>query len=660
MMRDLLISEYDSKYVLRRLASEGVYFLTIELPKVSRALLIGLEEGFFDRTTLTSFSFYKSTIRFMGQLLNQVFHERTGILLQGSSGAAIRTIRQLCEYSYKLALPYSKETEKDAKKNFILNEEILEEIGRKPEVLVFANKLRKDFETHWQDLSRPCVHEILHKFRPRPTNGTFVGCDELYYLSRNSTAHSFRYPSDVESFSGFYKPYSGTKVINGLKPITEPDYSELMLVPKDSRGPRTICRETLKRVETQMSFFDFTTQGLHQGSEGAINFIDQLVNRKIAEESSVSKLYSTLDLKDASDMVSHRVISAIFGSSPGLRWFISGSRRATSVLVDGAFKKLHKLAGMGSGLTFPTMSLLISLSICRGVLDKYPNLLYNDVRKDVFVYGDDICIKSEWADIAAISLAKIGLKVNLLKSFSKGNFRESCGGDYFYGLDVTPCRIKLANSKVERKGLCEITVADNANAFEQVYAHTKELWKQGFFRTAKYFMGVLRTFYQSKFGIDMVPGCFDEYENLPVDYTRGTAHIPLHGFSTVYAVRPVQQEGLDVKPLISRNGRAYRLSPDSYLSTVLKVAPRNQTEHAATKAACQENMRRSDPSCGRSFGELTVPRTLTFVKTEVSNTFIINSPTLDREDYLKVLRNDKFWNDCAVLMHSAVFHKAYL
>lgn len=667
LMRDMAISENDRKYVLTRLAAEGKHFLTVELPKVSKAMLVGLESGHFDRTELTSFRFKNSTLAFCGELLNKIFSKCNGILLTEPCSAAVGTIRQLCEYSYKLAYEFTEVQENKAKESFIKNEAELQGIGSNPEVLIFANKLRKDFETYYKDISRVHAHQILQEFRPRPTNGTFVGCDEFYFIDRISTASSRAYPSDVAAFRGYFKPYEGVKSYP-MKGLKEPSFSELLLVPKDSRGPRTICRETLKRVETQMSYFDFMVSSLTRISQGAINFKDQLVNRKIAEESSVSKLYSTLDLKDASDRVSYKVISTIFRNSPGLNWFLNGSRRATHVKIDGEYQRLHKLAGMGSGLTFPSMSLLISLAICRGVKDRFAHLQYQDIRKDVFVYGDDICVPTKWADIAVIHLAKIGLKVNVAKSFVKGYFRESCGGDYFFGRDVTPCRVKLTNSKVEPNGNCAFSIADNAMAFKQLYEHTKELWKRGFKNAAKYLIGILDKFYLSRFGVRMSPGGFDIDCSLPVNYTIGTRHVDVFASTDVYTIQPTRRVGLDETKVVSRDGKVYQLDPLKYIGSSLKVGPRDKSVFCHTSGkmvnttnhfVVQNNLvslERTSPSADKRFGEVTNPRDLTFRKVSIPNDFFAMDFNRPREWFEERLRVEKFWNDLAALFVSIPNH----
>jgi hypothetical protein len=60
----------------------------------------------------------------------------------------------------------------------------------------------------------------------------------------------------------------------------------------------------------------------------------------------------------------------------------------------------------------------------------------------VRIFGDDIIVPKEYARSVSESLELFGLKVNRHKSFWNGNFRESCGKDYFRGRDVTTVKVR--------------------------------------------------------------------------------------------------------------------------------------------------------------------------------------------------------------------------
>jgi hypothetical protein len=64
--------------------------------------------------------------------------------------------------------------------------------------------------------------------------------------------------------------------------------------------------------------------------------------------------------------------------------------------------------------------------------------------RSVSLYGDDIIVPTATAVSVVGGLESFGLKVNIRKSFWTGEFRESCGGDYFRGLDVTPVYLRYS------------------------------------------------------------------------------------------------------------------------------------------------------------------------------------------------------------------------
>jgi hypothetical protein len=103
---------------------------------------------------------------------------------------------------------------------------------------------------------------------------------------------------------------------------------------------------------------------------------------------------------------------------------------------------------MGNGFTFPLQTILFSAVVIacfrfRGVKAEKP---YTGLG-NFGVNGDDIVVPTDAMDAQGVRhdlssdvvylLNLIGFVVNDNKSFSKGPFRESCGGDFFEG---RPCR----------------------------------------------------------------------------------------------------------------------------------------------------------------------------------------------------------------------------
>jgi hypothetical protein len=61
-----------------------------------------------------------------------------------------------------------------------------------------------------------------------------------------------------------------------------------------------------------------------------------------------------------------------------------------------------------------------------------------DYSRLIDIYGDDIIVPVEYADVVVRYLESYALKVNVNKSFRNSHFRESCGGDFYKGKAVNP------------------------------------------------------------------------------------------------------------------------------------------------------------------------------------------------------------------------------
>lgn len=59
------------------------------------------------------------------------------------------------------------------------------------------------------------------------------------------------------------------------------------------------------------------------------------------------------------------------------------------------------------------------------------------------MYGDDIIIPQYAAALCSDILNEMGFTVNTDKSYLTGPFKESCGGNYFCGVDITPLKFNI-------------------------------------------------------------------------------------------------------------------------------------------------------------------------------------------------------------------------
>jgi len=210
--------------------------------------------------------------------------------------------------------------------------------------------------------------------------------------------------------------------------------SKLTFVPKDSRGPRNICVHPLEAIWIQQGQRRVLERAIQQRLGDRINFRNQTLNARLALSSSRDRDFCTLDLKDASDRLSSKLVSYLFGGN--YRYF-NATRASHVQLPDGRVHRLRKFAPMGNCLTFPVQSICFYSVVRAGIL-----CYYGENCSDIYVFGDDILFPSKYYAGVVAALVRAGLVVNAHKSFYRGFFRESCGVDAYNGGDVTPLRWK--------------------------------------------------------------------------------------------------------------------------------------------------------------------------------------------------------------------------
>jgi len=163
----------------------------------------------------------------------------------------------------------------------------------------------------------------------------------------------------------------------------------------------------------------------------------QTLHRQVAESSSVSREFATLDLSNASDTVCKTLVKILLPHA----WFeVLDSLRSKKTLIDGKWVVLEKFSSMGNGFTFE-LETIIFAALSAVVTRKCGHGGW--LGRDVFVFGDDIIVKSDVARPLKLVLEFFGFSLNDDKSFyGDEGFRESCGGDFFAGLPVRPYFLK--------------------------------------------------------------------------------------------------------------------------------------------------------------------------------------------------------------------------
>lgn len=168
----------------------------------------------------------------------------------------------------------------------------------------------------------------------------------------------------------------------------------------------------------------------------------QEIHKRVACEASRDGRMATLDLSNASDSVCYNLVKLCM---PRL-WFqaLEALRSPMTQFPEkgrpnGRWVRLEKFSSMGNGFTFELETLLF-LAISQVALESEG--FHPLVSKHVYVYGDDIIVPTAGVKVVIGALRFCGFELNSDKSFTQGDFRESCGGDYFSGQPVRPFFLK--------------------------------------------------------------------------------------------------------------------------------------------------------------------------------------------------------------------------
>jgi hypothetical protein len=203
----------------------------------------------------------------------------------------------------------------------------------------------------------------------------------------------------------------------------------LTCVPKSAKTYRTIM------VEPCLN--GFVQQGIRHAMERRMSFAglstrDQSRNARLARAGSLSGELATIDLSSASDLISFSLVKRLLPPD----WFslLCSARTGAVQMPDGDVLSLEKFSSMGNAYTFP-LETLVFWAISTSALD-IAGVPYTS--EDIAVYGDDIIIPSCGYEHVCRALVLSGFAVNMEKSFFEGPFRESCGHDYYKGIDIRP------------------------------------------------------------------------------------------------------------------------------------------------------------------------------------------------------------------------------
>lgn len=512
----------DLKRITRRVEHEGVSFLTIALPAFASDFERSLELGRIDSSLFMGFHKRGALPELFRGLLSRVFDTSTGDLLGEVDPLAVHAVRQVCLLFKKVLLPCSNKRERKAFGNFVetdtsvrVFEESLAAYWTSMPDSFEASPNARDSESntirdgdravarhqrghspaqleHFKRVSRLLWSSLftIDSFRVDhdrviPRHGPGATAERI---SANARFNIRRWHSRLDEWfpaADFVVPNSG--FVDELRELTiVPPESEdpvrVVTVPKTLKTPRIIAIEPACVQYTQQALLEMTVKRLEDygPTRGHVNFTDQTVNQTLARRSSKDGRLATIDLKDASDRVSARLVWEMLETQKTFRSMLFSCRSTRADVPGHGVVRLHRFASMGSAMCFPIEAMVfytIVLSAIHRASGRQltPNSL-KKARRGVRVYGDDIIVPVEYVQVVKNELEWFNLRVNANKSFWTGKFRESCGLDAYDGVQVTPVYVRRLLPTSHRNTEELVSAVSLGNQF----------YKNGYWKTASY------------------------------------------------------------------------------------------------------------------------------------------------------------------------------
>jgi len=454
----------DIKTVHRRIEDEGESFLTITLPAFGKAFERGLEEGQIDSDAFLGFKMRRGLPVFMTGFLSQVFDVDSGTLSTNPSVDCIFAVRFLTNLYAKIERPCSNSRVARAMWGYVdCEQEVKDWVSSAPMGLLSefqdaANLLYRDVFTRVDQQVYDGAIEPHHG--PGATADGFLG-NRKFTMWNWTTRLEEVFPfgeyvfpiwSEFDMIEG--RDADGQPTTLGAVVFLEPGQErpvKVVHVPKTLRSPRIIAEEPTCMMFMQQGLLGSLVRELeHPGSfcNGFLGFTDQVPNQDMAREGSRDGSLATLDLKEASDRVPHLLVRKMLECHPWLDAAVDATRSSRAEIrnIGVSIPKLAKFASMGSATCFPMEAMVFLAIAFMGIAHAagvpLSRKFIQSYRGKVRVYGDDIVVPVDCVDSVISYLEAYGFRVNRDKSFWNGKFRESCGGDFYDGWDVTPVRLK--------------------------------------------------------------------------------------------------------------------------------------------------------------------------------------------------------------------------
>ena len=239
-------------------------------------------------------------------------------------------------------------------------------------------------------------------------------------------------PEHIRWFSSHLtENYALFRALVQCSPSGEPCYEvcnslKLVEVPKSWKSFRLIMPNTLIGSYYTYGLGLLLAEALKEEGLDIAKLQNQ--HKLYAQLASIHRAWVTADMSNASESFLFWLMSRLLPQ----KWLRALNCGRTRYYVrNGKSYAYSSFMAMGIGFTFPLQTLLFYAIIksCCALL-KIDGL--------ISVYGDDLIYPRKIHCYVKSVLTDIGMLLNKDKTYVESHFRESCGGDYYHGVDVRP------------------------------------------------------------------------------------------------------------------------------------------------------------------------------------------------------------------------------
>jgi hypothetical protein len=241
-------------------------------------------------------------------------------------------------------------------------------------------------------------------------------------FSDGARALAWCHPSWARSLSGLSPEDHGPV---GPPSIENVSGNRVTLVPKTALVDRSIAIEPQMNIFAQLGLGALIRSRLKRVG---LDLDDQTPNMELARQGSIDGTVATIDLSMASDTLATEVVRDLVPDP----WFAAMDwvRSKNGSFGSGDVFSYQKFSSMGNGFTFELESMIFYALALGCTKDENHHLVRS--------FGDDITVPTDSVELLVKVLGACGFQVNTQKSFTSGDFRESCGADFFRGINVRP------------------------------------------------------------------------------------------------------------------------------------------------------------------------------------------------------------------------------